>query len=254
MKATKLSFVPLALLIFSSATYGGEEIDRLLAEYSKIETVTCKIRRTKEGTAGKMKFLSRVYYTNQNKLHAEKLTPVKQRTIVDGKTLFQYTDGSKNKGFSRSIEDLSPQMKISLQYVPGTAMDHLLHLKGRDEITLPATEEAIKRVGVQTNNKYVVLLFNVNSRLSGVDFFKTEAMETKIADYNYSDFAEIVPGTWIPMAHVATMSNDQFNFTEKVKIDSYIANKPIAASLFIPSNFFDKDIDFVDDFAKIFPE
>ena len=201
-----------------------------------------------------MKFLSRVYYTNQHKLHAEKLTPVKQRTIVDGETLFQYTAGSNKKGFSRPIEQLSQQMKISLEYVPGTAMNHLLHLKGRAETALPATEEALKRVGLQTDNKYVVLLFNADNRLSGVDFFKTEAMETKIADYNYSDFSEVVPGTWVPLAHVATMSNDSITFTEKVKIDSYVANKPIAASLFIPSNFFDKDIDFVDDFAKIFPE
>ena len=31
-----------------------------------------------------MKFLSRVYYTNKNQLHAEGISPIKRRTIADG--------------------------------------------------------------------------------------------------------------------------------------------------------------------------
>jgi hypothetical protein len=37
-------------------------------------------------------------------------------------------------------------------------------------------------------------------------------------------------------------------------VDRYVANEPVAASLFVASSFFDKDIDFVDDFEKIYPE
>ncbi|MEE9368311.1 MAG: hypothetical protein V3V05_05545 [Pontiella sp.] len=254
MKAPKLFLFLLSGLIISPLAQAGTEVDRLLAEYEKIETVTCKIRRTKKGAAGKMTFLSRVYFTNQNKLHAEKLTPVKQRTIVDGTTLYQYTEGSNNKGFSRPVSELSEQMKISLQLVPGTAMEHLLRLKGKEETSLPATKESAKRVGIQADTNYVVLLFDTNDHLTGVDFFKTGVMENKYADYNYSNFSEVTPGVWVPFLHEAMINYPEAQFTETVKIDRYVTNKPIAESLFIPSNFFDKNIDFVDDFAKIFPE
>jgi len=253
MKASNLCAALLALC-FVSSVHAGKEIDRLLSEYGKIETATCKIRRTKEGAAGKIKFLSRVYFTNQNKIHAEKLTPVKQRTIADGTTLYQYTDGSNNKGFSRPISELSEQMQISLHLVPGTAMDHLLRLKGLEETVLEPTEGAAKRVGIQAESKYVVLRFDQMDRLVGIDFFETKAMAAKLATYEYSDFSEVIPGTWIPFTHRATVYGDGREFSEVMKVDSFVANKPIAESLFIPASFFDKNIDFVDDFAKIFPD
>ncbi len=253
MKATKLILPLLSLLIVAPLADAGKEVDRLLTEYSKIETVTCQIRRTKIGGAGKMKFLSRVYYTNKNQLHAEGISPIKRRTIADGKRLYQYVKGDP-KGFSRPIEDLSEQMTISLQFVPGTAMDHLLWLKGLEEADLPATKGSAKRIGIQAERKYVELRFDVQNRLIGIGFYKTPEMKELLASYAYSDFFEAVPGIWVPFTHEASVENEKISFKETVKVDRFIANKPIAQSLFIPSSFFDKDIDFVDDFAKIFPE
>ena len=253
MKASKLLSLPLLLLCISNA-YSGEEVKRLLAEYGKIETVTCKVRRTKEGGAGKIRFLSRIYWTSRNKIHSEKLAPVKQRTIVDGKALYQYTEGSGNKGFSRSIEALSDQMKIALKHVPGTAMDHLLLLKDLPETALPAEGDAARRVGIAADRKYVVLRFDAENRLAGIVFFKSAEMKERIADYDYMNFSEVIPGVWIPFTHRISVTNGEIGLSETVKIDSYTANKPIAESLFVPASFFDKSIDFVDDFAKIFPE
>lgn len=251
MKVPKIGLLALALLLFTSSVHAGKEVDRLLAEYANIETVTCQVRRTKEGAAGKIKFLSRVYYTNKNQIHAEGITPIKRRTIADGKYLYQYVEGNP-KGFSRPIEELSDQMRISLQLVPGTAMDHLLRLKGKEETALPASEEAVKRIGIQTDTNYVILLFDAQNRLAGIDFFKTAAMKNKYADYNYFNFSEVIPGIWVPFSHQAKINNPEINFSETVKIDRFIVNNPIAESLFITSSFFDKNIDFVDDFAKIF--
>ena len=254
MKSCKLLTAVLSLLLLAPFARAGKEVDRLLAEYGKVESATCKIRRTKEGAAGKMKFLSRVYWTRENKLHAEKLTPVKQRTIVDGETLYQYTEGSNNKGFSRPIDELSEQMRVSLSYVPGTAMDHLLLLKGLEESELPPAPDGSRRVGIQTPSNYVVLGFDAQNRLTGIDFFKTAEMDNRFADYDYSSFSEVLPGVWVPFTHTALLNRNNVEFKETVKVDRFVANQPIAESLFIPSNFFDKDIDFVDDFAKIFPE
>ncbi|MCF7816975.1 MAG: hypothetical protein K9M54_03745 [Kiritimatiellales bacterium] len=253
MKTSKLLLIALVSLLLLPTVRAGEMVDRLLAEYAKIETVTCQIRRTKEGAIGKIKFLSRVYWTNKGQLHAEGISPVKRRTIADGKRLWQYADGDP-KGFSRPIGELSEQMSISLRMVPGTPMDHLLHMKGLPETVLPSDDAADRRIGIQTDTNYVVLLLDSNDRLVGVEFFKTAEMKEKIATYVYSDLTEVVPGTWIPFTHqISTTAGDSL-FTETVKVDRYIANKPVAESLFIASSFFDKDIDFVDDFAKIYPE
>lgn len=252
MKALKLFFFGLAFILVPAAACAGNEVDRLLAEYAKIETVTCQIRRTKEGPAGKIRFLSRVFYTNKNQLHAEGITPVKRRTIADGQRLWQYAEGDP-KGFSRPIDELSEQMAISLKMVPGTAMDHLLRLKGMEETVLPTDGAAAKRVGVAADTQYVVLQFDASERLSEIAFFKTKEMKEQKASYAYSDFVEVVSGAWIPMTHEATIHNDQLDFKETVKIDRFIANQPVAESLFFAPGFFDKDIDFVEDFAKIFP-
>jgi hypothetical protein len=252
MKASKLTVYVLSTLLLTMPVLAGGEVDRLLESYGKIETVTCQIRRTKEGKLGKMKFLSRVYYTNQNKIHAEGIAPVKRRTIADGKTLYQYAEGDP-KGFSRPIENLSEQMQISLFMVPGSPMDHLLRLKEFKEQELEP-QNGLRRVGIDAGSRYVILELDANGRLAGVEYYDSAALSAKTADYTYSKFMEAVPGTWIPLHHSAELNNGAQNFKEAVHVDRFIANKPVAESLFIPSSFFDKAIDFVDDFAKIYPE
>jgi outer membrane lipoprotein-sorting protein len=236
-----------------SSGLAGEEVDRLLSEYAKIETVTCQVRRTVDSQNRKIKFLSRIYYTNKNQLHVENLTPVKRRTIADGKHLHQYGEGDP-KGFSRPVSELSEPMAISLQKVPGTAMDHLIRLKGMNEQQLPNDSDTEKRVGIDTGKQYVVLLLDEEDRLKGIDFYKSSEMKDKTADYDYSDFQEVLTGVWVPFRHLATLRSSNGNHTETVRVDSFIANKPVAESLFIAASFFDKEIDFVDSFEKIYPE
>lgn len=251
MKASKL--VVLSLFILAIPALGGPEVDRLLAGYAQIETVACQIRRNKEGEAGKMTFLSRVYWTNKNQIHSEGITPFRRRTIADGERLYQYMDEAP-KGFSRPIGELSEQMALSLQLVPGTAMEHLLRLRGCEEAILEPEKDAPKRVGIQLEDKYVVLRFDGQDRLIGVEFYRAADRKEKTAAYEYSHFVEAAPGAWVPMTHRATVQDGKIDFKELVKVDRFVANKPVADSLFIAGNFFDKGIDFVDDFAKIFPE
>lgn len=252
MIALKPSFLALLLPVFavSYSVRAGEEVDRLLTEYSKIETVTCQIRRTKSGDAGKVKFLSRVYWAKGDKIHAEGVTPFKRRTIADGKRLYQYVEESP-KGFSRTVEALSKPMLISLRFVPGTAMDHLLRLVDTEEAILPPQGDAVKRVGIEAENNYVVLSFDVQDRLVGIDFFKTPAMQALNGAYQYRDFSEVIPGVWVPLTHEAVVEYPEMNFKEVVKVDRFIANKPVPESFFIANNFFGKDVDFVEDFKKI---
>ncbi len=237
-------------ILLLATTLSATEVDRLLNEYQQIETVSCQIRRIKEGAAGKIRFLSRVYYTNKDQLHAEGITPIKRHTIADGTSLYQYFEGSP-KGFCRPVTALSEQMKISLRMVPCTAMDHLLRLKGLEEKMLPANDTAVKRIGIQTENYYVVLAFDTMDRLTGIIFYKTSDMQKQTAKYTYGNFHEAIPGVWIPFLHEAMLTMADGKFKETVRVDRFVENQPIARSLFIPSNFFNKDIDFVDEFSKI---
>ena len=252
MKLSQLVPSLFAALFITSFSFAGQEVDRLLAEYGEIETATCKIRRTKKNAGGKIKFLSRVYYTNQGQLHAEGLSPFKRRTIADGEKLFQYVEGDP-KGFSRPINQLSKQMSISLSSVPGSPMKHLLRLKKLQESPLPPMEETT-RVGLLDDQKYAVLLFDAQKRLIGIDLFKSAEMKVKIAAYTYENLSEVLPGIWIPFTHQISITDGEFQMQETIKVDSFTANQPIAASLFIPANFFNKNIDFVGNFEEIFPE
>ena len=253
MKMMKEVLLLAALLAIPPMTNAGEEVDRLLGEYAKIETVTCQIRRTKEGGLGKMKFISRVYWTNKDQIHAEGIAPVKRRTIADGTRLFQYVEGDP-KGFSRPIDELSEQMAISLRFVPGSAMDHLLRLKELEETVLEPLDNGEKCVGIAADSKYIVLSFDEANRLTGIRFYASNERKELQADYAYSAFSEVAPGVWIPFTQNVEIHGEGVDFSEAVKIDNFVANQPIAGSLFIPGNFFDKKIDFVDDFAKIFRE
>jgi len=253
MKAPKLLIAVLSTLVLLPSSRAGEEVDRLLAGYSKIETVSCRIRRTVDGEAAKIKFLSRVYYTNKDQLHVENLTPVKRRTIADGKRLYQYGEGDP-KGFSRPVSELSEAMSFSLRKVPGTAMDHLLRLKGMKETSLPKKDSPTKRIGIDTGTQYVLLLLDEQDQLAGVEFYQTAEMQKKTANYEYTNFQEVLPNVWVPFLHSASLTVNGKSFTETVRIDRFVANHPVAESLFIASSFFDKNIDFVDDFEKMYSE
>lgn len=240
-----------ALFTCMPRLYAGEAVQQLLNNYSQIETVSCQMRRTVDGAGGKIKFISRIYYTNKDQLHVDNLSPLKRRTLADGTRLFQYVEGSP-KGFSRPIDALSEPMKISLRKIPGTAMDHLLRLSELPETPLPA-ENGAPRIGIASEKNYAVLEFDSPDRLARLTFYKTEQMRTQIADYTYSDFHEVLPNLFIPFSHHALFPQGPDTYTETIRLDQFTANQPIAASLFIASNFFNKNIDFVADFAKISP-
>lgn len=234
----------------SAHSWAGPEVKQLLAGYAKIETASCRLRRTVDGGISKTRFISRIYYTNKDQLHVDNLSPLKRRTIADGITLSQYGEGDP-KGFSRPIKDLSEQMKISLRKIPGTATDHLMRLRDFPE-TILATENGIKRIGIATDKTYAILSINAQNQLIAITYYKTPAMKVETASYKYSAFKELIPGVWVPFQHNASLTRQGEKISESIRVDSLTLNQPVAQSLFIASNFFSKDIDFVDDFSKIF--
>ena len=174
--------------------------ERILASYDPVQSVSCEIRKDSEAGAGKMRMLSRVYYEKPDRLHVDQPAPIPRRIVADGKTFYSYIDGDP-KGFSRPIEKLNEEMLINLRKVPGTAMDHLMKLKGIAETNLEATAEFPERKGYDAGKLFVVLSMDTTGRLARIEYFSSPAMKEKTLQCDYSDFQQVAGGAWIPCLH-----------------------------------------------------
>jgi hypothetical protein len=224
--------------------------ERLLASYAPIKTVSCEVRKESEVEGNEMRMLSRVYYEKPDRLHVENFSPVKRRIIADGTTFYSYIEGDA-RGFSRPVAQLNDEMLRQLRKIPGTAMDHLMHLKGRPEEDLPGTEQFPVRRAYQTDTVYVVLSLDDKHRLTRIAFYRSPEMQVLAGAYEYSGFEEVLPDIWIPMHHQGVMHMDAVQSRETVRLSNYQVNEPIAPSLFNPAGFFGKT-DFVDSFEAVY--
>ncbi|MBM4153286.1 MAG: hypothetical protein FJ220_07180, partial [Kiritimatiellaceae bacterium] len=149
----------LLFLVFCAlaGSVSATEVERLLNEYRQIKTLTCQIRRTVSGQQGDIQFMSRVYWQNDDRFHAENLTPISRRIISDGTRFYSYAEGD-SKGFSRPVNDLSERMLLSLRQIPGTPMDNLLRLvKYEEQILEPI--DGLRRTAYRTEKQYVICQF-----------------------------------------------------------------------------------------------
>jgi hypothetical protein len=232
-------------------TVSAGEVERLLEGYEKIKRVSCSVRRVVDGEAGEVRFLSRVYYCSDDRLHVQNFSPVPRRIVCDGKTFFSYAEGDP-KGFSAPVSELSEKMLVSLRKVPGTAMEHLLRLRGVEATTLEPTDGVSKRLGYNVDGLYVVLGLDALGRPAALDMYQTAKMENLRASYRYRQFSEVAEGVHVPFEHEATLYMDGKAYArETVKLDAYKANRPLAVSLFKPASFFAKDVAFVNSFELI---
>lgn len=238
------------ILITGTTAHAATEVERLLSDYEQIETVTCQTRRIVDGQHGKIRFFSRIYFTNRDQLHAENITPVRRRTIANGDQLWQYAEGDP-KGFSRPISELSEEMLIALRRVPGTAMDHLLRLKGAEEKRLQDAEDENRQFAYEVADQHVVLTIDSMGRLVEVTYYDDASYTNPRAKYSYSNWSEPLNGIWIPLRYEAFFESDHGAVRESFFMDRFVANQPIAASLFDPTTFFADKIDFVSDFSEI---
>jgi len=225
--------------------------ENLCANYSKIKTLSCEIRKTTKGGGHSLRMLSRVHYKYPNHIHVDNITPVERTIIADGKNLYFYQDGIA-RGFSRPISELSDMWLKSLHNIPGTAMEHLLSLKGLKEDQLPSSEKDIIRCGYSVKNIYVVISADTKNRLHQIEFFKSSAMQEKTGKYVYSNHKEVAPGCIIATHYNATL---YLPAEEVVKESQHISN--ISVNNEIPDRLFDyelflKDVEFTNDFKKTY--
>ena len=80
-------------------------------------------------------------------------------------------------------------------------------------------------------------------------------MKQRTASYRYDHFSEVIPGVEIPLEHRGSLyAPGRTPTLESVRVDAFVGNQPVAASLFDAATFMGSDIEFVADFAKIYEE
>ena len=224
--------------------------ERVLASYDPVQSVNCQIRKDSESGGKTMRMLSRVYYEKPDRLHVDQPAPIPRRIVADGKTFYSYIEGDP-KGFSRPIEKLNEEMLINLRKVPGTAMDHLMKLKGVEETNLGATAEFPERKGYDTGKLFVVLSMDAAGRLVRIEFFSSPAMKEATLRCDYSDFQQVAGNAWIPCVHRSALNVGGVESKETTRVDNLSVNQPIPASFFVAGPFF-QDVEFVDSFDEVY--
>ncbi len=232
----------LTLLAIARPIFAATLVESLLECYDPIQTVVCEVRRDAESSGNKARTLSRVYFQRPDRLHVENTTPWTRRIVADGTNFFSYVDG-ETKGFSRPIARLDQDMLISLRKVPGTAMDHLLRLKGLTETNLPPTVDFPVRRAYDTGKMTAALSMDTSNRLARIEFFADRDMKQKTAQTDYSNFTEVLPGIWLARLHQTVVWMGGTESRETSRFDNLTVNQPVAPTLFNVSLFF-KKVDF----------
>ena len=230
---------------------GAETVrERLLDSYEAVQSLSCEIRRDTPLADGQtLRMLSRVYYQRPDKLHVENYSPVKRRTISDGQTFRQYTEGAP-KGFSRPVAELNDEMRRNLRMVPGSAANLLDVLEGAAETLLEPTAEFPVRAGYDNGHSFAVLSLDERGRLARFELFSSPAMTDLQTCTEFSAFQEVVPGVWIACRQQSRITLQGMERTETTRVDNLEANGEIPAGLFEGSAFF-PGVEFVDAFEKI---
>lgn len=232
-----LLFGLLGLGLAATSSSAGSIVDKLIASYDAVQSVQVEIRRDTAGGGGSMRRLSRVYFQRPDQLHVESVTPPRRRIVADGTNFYSYIDGDP-KGYSLPVSKLEGDWLISLRQVPGTAMDHLLRLRGMPEEALSGTSQFPVRIGVRANSRFVVLSLDTEGRLARVEFFDDANQTRLLAAYDYENFQEAVPGAWFALLQKAELTQGNEKVTETTRLSNLVVNEQIPDPLFDHTTFF----------------
>lgn len=224
--------------------------EKLIAQYEQVQALTCDIRRDTETGDTKVTTLSHVTFQRPDRLFVENVTPLKRTIVADGTNFFSYIEGDP-KGFSRPINKLSEDMLISLRKVPGTAMDHLLRLKGVPENSMEPEKDFPVRKSYDAGKVFAVLSMDPEGRLARIEFYPSKEMKEKTAQYDYSQFQEALPGVWIPTLHRVSYSQGGVDASESSRVDNLRINPSVNPDLFDPGRYF-VNIKFASTFDEIY--
>lgn len=251
MTASRLSILAAALLLLPTTARAGDAVRALLDGYASVPQLSCELRRDLRGADGDtVRFLSRIWFRRPDRLHAENLSPMKRRTVCDGTTLRQYTEGLP-RGFARPVTELEGDALVNLRMLPGSNSNWLEPFRDIPETELPPEGDARRIACTQPGKAYAVLSFDAEGRWIRLEMYASEAMADRLLRADMEDFAEVAPGVWLGRRQKIDLSMDGAVRTETVRIDNLSATAPIPDAMFDGESFF-SGVTFTDSFEKMF--
>lgn len=223
---------------------------KLLRQYRQIESASCDVRRDVTTSEGSIRWLSRVYFRQSNQLHAANAAPLPRLIIADGTMMYQHQSGAE-RGFRRLIADLDINMRINLERVPGTLMEHLIRLKDTPEIELNSSPEAAIRRAYDAEHVYAILEVDEQYRLHRMLFYNAQDQTKKTGKIRCESFQEVLPKVWIAMQHSASFYLGENTVRERTRFTNYEVNIPIPEDTFSPDAHYADDIEWVDSFDQL---
>lgn len=237
------------------ALRAGEAVQALLDAYASVPQLTCELRRDIQPDGGDtVRFLSRIWFQRPDRLHADNLSPMKRRTVCDGTTLRQYTEGLP-RGFARPVEELEGEALTNLRMLPGSNSNWLEPLRDLPETEIPpppGASSGSRRIAIhRPGTAYAILTFDESNRWTRLEMYVSPEMTDRLLVADFSDFSEIIPSVWLARRQRIELSMDGASRTETVHLDNLSVTAPIPESMFDPTPFF-QGVTFTDSFEKMF--
>lgn len=224
-------------------------VDRLLASWGRIQTMTCTIREDTRTVMGVTQSVSRISYERPNHINIDRTGFESCRIIADGR-MYYYRQPDQEPGIGVPIRDLDAKRRLVLQSVPGSPMEYLLPLIQAPETNMSALADLPIRRGYSTSNTFVVLSCDAIGRLCRVETFPPQRTEARLVQHDYSIFVQIATNCWIPTLQEMLYNESDGTLVErKRRLDDLVVNQPLSPALFnytlyFPgvtfTNFFDK--------------
>lgn len=237
-------------MVSTGNAIGSSLVDRLIAAYDAVDSVSCDVRRSWHGPDGRVRMNSRVHWQRPNLMHVDNFSPMRRRYVCTGERLYYHIDGDA-RGFSRRVEELDDDWRLRLKVVPGTAMDYLLPLVGIDEIELEDSSEGYMRRGYRFPGGYVILFVDEQQRLVRYERFSSPEAISPLTAIAFSRFEEVIEGVFIPLLHENTVLIDGEQREETTRVSIVSINTSLAPMLFDSAPYF-KGVEFVESFEKVY--
>ncbi len=239
-----------ALVSIAQAESGEQHlVKQKIKNYSRVKTLTCRVRRTAKSSDKTLTFLSKVFYKKGGFLHSKTVSPYKRTVVANGKKLYSYFQ-NHTKGVAKDIEKLEKNEIINLRKAPGTPMDHLYRLADSPQTKLDPTAKYPERYAYTTKNAFVVVSLDKKSRIKSIAFYNGKDMKGKKAETIYSRHKKVDEDLWIPCLHESTVYHEHTKTVETIHFNNLEVNVPVAENLFIPGNFM-PDVEFVDSYSDL---
>lgn len=222
-----------AFAIGACVTEAEEEsrlVDRLLAAWGQVRTVTCSIREETRTVMGVTQNLSRIRYERPNQINIERTGADPCRIVADGRMFYHGT--SSDLGIGIPIRNLDPERRILLQSVPGSPMEHLLPLIQAPETNLPPVGDFPLRRGYSISNLFVVLSCDALGRLCRIETLSPGTNSETIIEHDYISFVQIVTNCWLPRLHQTRFNEKGVAVEKNERVDAFVANQALSPAFF----------------------